>query len=351
MRYHCHRCSILCFVPPYVLEHLAESLDAKVRRAAVATNEATADARATRRTMQALPGMATLAAPGKKRKHRLIYNAQHKGLAELPGTLARAEGDAATGDAAVDEAYVHSGTTYDFYQRLFQRESLDGQGMSLVSSVHVGRNLNNAFWTGQQMAYGDGDGQAFVRFTKALDVVGHELTHGVIAHESNLNYKNESGALNEHFADVFGMLILQWKKRQRAEAAPWLVGADIMGPGTTARALRDFGPDKAFVDDPLLGTDAQPKHMRDKYTGTADNGGVHINSGIPNHAFYLFAKACGGNACETPGAIWYAALRQLSTNSDFGDMVRVTRMIATDQHGAGSVVEKALSNAWKQVGL
>jgi Zn-dependent metalloprotease len=350
MRCACTRCSLFCFVPPYVLEHMSSSNNTKVRKAAIEAIEASADARATRRAMQAMPTMAAVvAATGGKQRH--IYDAQHKGLSQLPGKLVRTEGQPATGDKAVDEAYTHSGTTYDFYKKIFSRNSLDGSGMVLVSSVHLGTNLNNAFWNGLQMAYGDGDGQAFIRFTKSLDVVGHELTHGVISHECNLDYSYESGALNEHFADVFGVLITQWKKKHTAAKADWLVGKDIIGPGTTAKALRDFGPNKAFQNDPLLGTDQQPKHMKNKYTGSGDYGGVHINSGIPNHAFYLFARAVGGYAWQTPGAIWYEAMRQLSTNSVFTDMVRVTRMIAAAKHGSGSTIDTALANAWKQVGL
>lgn len=347
----CERHSLFCIVPPYVLENLANSTNATVRKAAIEAIASAADARATRRVMQAMPTLAAFAAPAGK-KHRLVYDAQHAGLSSLPGKLVRSEGDAAVADVAVNEAYDHAGTTYDFYKVVFARNSLDRNGMTLISSVHLGSRLNNAYWNGQQMAYGDGDGQAFNRFTKSLDVVGHELSHGVISHECNLDYQDESGALNEHFADVFGTLVKQWKKKQTAAKADWLVGADILGPGvTSARALRDFGPDKAFENDPLLGTDRQPKHMRDKYTGTADYGGVHINSGIPNHAFYRFARQLGGKAWEVPGAIWYGAMRQLSSNSQFADLVNVTTMIAVNRHGVGSAVHNALKTAWKDVGL
>jgi len=350
MRCYCGLHPLHCIIPPYILENMASSDDEGVRKAAMQAIDATSDARATRRAFQAMPAMAAFAAPAGK-KNRLVYDAQRKGMGQLPGKLLRSEGGPATSDPAVDEAYDYSGTTYDFYSKVFGRNSLDGNGMTLVSSVHLGVNLNNAFWNGQQMAYGDGDGKAFLRFTKSLDVVGHELTHGVISHECNLTYRDESGALNEHFADVFGVLLKQWKRKHSAAKADWLVGKDIIGPGSTARALRDFGPGKAFENDPLLGTDPQPKHLKNKYKGSGDNGGVHINSGIPNHAFFLFAKAVGGNAWDKPGAIWYAAMRQLSSNSQFSDMASVTRMIAVAWHGAGSTIEKALINAWKQVGL
>ena len=346
----CKRHSLFCIVPPYMLEHMANASDWKLRKTCIDAIASSADARATRRVLRTMPEMAALIAPT-GRKQRLVYDARHLSMSALPGKLVRREGDSAVADVAVNEAYSHSGTTYDFYLKRFARNSLDGNGMALISSVHVGTNLNNAFWNGQQMAYGDGDGQIFVRFTKSLDVVGHELTHGVIAHECNLDYQGESGALNEHLADVFGTLAKQWKKKQTAAAADWLIGNDILGPATTARALRTFSADKAYENDPLLGTDPQPKHLKDKYKGTSDNGGVHINSGIPNHAFYLFAKSVGGNAWDVPGAVWYEAMKQLSSNSQFADMVRVTGMIAGAQHGNNGPVHQALTNAWRQVGL
>jgi hypothetical protein len=150
--------------------------------------------------------------------------------------------------------------------------------MALVSSVHLGRRLNNAFWTGDQMAYGDGDGLLFRGFTRALDVVAHELTHGVVSHTSNLEYRNEPGALNEHFADVMGILVRQWRRRQTARQADWRIGVAIMGPGVTARCLRTFTAAKAYENDPVLGTDTQAP--ADKYRGPADSG-VHIAPGSP----------------------------------------------------------------------
>ena len=117
----------------------------------------------------------------------LVYDMENQGSSFLPGTLARGEKDEASTGPAVNEAFNYSGNTYDFYWKLFNRNSLDDKGMTLISSVHLGANYNNAFWNGEQMAYGDGDGVIFIRFTKSLDVVGHELTHGVVSHTSNLD--------------------------------------------------------------------------------------------------------------------------------------------------------------------
>ena len=236
---------IHCILPPYLLDKLADSTDAKVRDLAIEAIARSATLRAERTTLARMPMMAAIpSATGKK--DRLVYDMKNQGSSFLPGKLVRREGDAKSKDPAVNEAYDYSGATYDFYKTLFNRNSLDDRGMSLVSSVHLGRNYNNAFWNGEQMAYGDGDGVVFIRFTKSLDVVGHELTHGVVSNTCNLDYLNESGALNEHFADVFGSLVKQWKKKQTVAKADWLIGPDIMGPGTKAKALRTFRDEPAF---------------------------------------------------------------------------------------------------------
>jgi Zn-dependent metalloprotease len=329
---------------------MAESSDPKVRKLAIEAIARSATLRATRTTLAQMPIMAAMPSANRKRD-RLIYDMKNQGSSLLPGTLVREEGDPRSLDPAVNEAYDYSGATYDFYKKIFNRNSLDDRGMSLISSVHLGRHYNNAFWNGEQMAYGDGDGVIFIRFTKSIDVVGHELTHGVVTHTANLEYRNESGALNEHFADVFGSLVKQWKKKQTVAKADWLIGPDIMGPGTTARSLRTLKADKAYENDPNLGTDPQPKHLTQKYTGSADSGGVHINSGIPNHAFFLVATELGGKAWEKAGQIWYRTLLSLTPNSNFKAMVTTSMQSAGALYGAGSAEEKAVAKAWKAVGF
>lgn len=257
----------------------------------------------------------------------------------------------------MNEAYEHSGDTYDFYERIFNRKSLDDNGMTLISTVHLGEAdedgqfvpMNNAFWNGEQMAYGDGDGVVFRRFTRSLDVVGHELTHGVQSFTSNLTYRGESGALNEHFADVLGALVRQWRDGEKAESASWVIGADVLVPGPNRRGIRDMEfPGTAFVNDPDLGTDPQPAHMSKIYKGAADRGGVHINSGIPNRAFVLVAKALQGPAWEVAGRIWYETLLQLTSTSQFRDCARISLQIAAQQ---GEAARKAVKSAWKDVGV
>lgn len=338
------------FIPPYIFDHMAQSSDARIRRLAIDAIANASAIRAVRSTLALMPAWAATPSPT-FRRHRLVYDVKNGGFDDLPGRLVRAERDAKNPDPPVNEAFSYSGSTYNFYRKLFNRNSLDDNGMSLISSVHLGQGLNNAFWTGEQMCYGDGDGRIFIRFTKSFDVVGHELTHGVISHTCNLVYSKEPGALNEHFADVFGSLVKQWSKRQTVAKADWLIGADIMGPGTSAKSLRTFKAEKAYENDPLLGTDPQPKHLKDKYTGSGDYGGVHINSGIPNHAFYLAATEIGGRAWERAGQIWYKTMLKLNASSKFTDMVELSTETAATLYGNGSKEQKAVAKAWKSVGF
>ena len=338
-------------LPPFILERMAESPDKTTRRWALENLAASAAARATRMTLSTLPQMAAIPSPTGK-KHRLIYDAQHKLPHALPGKLVRSEGEKGLKDLAANEAYDHSGDTYDFYMEIFNRNSLDDRGMSLISSVHVGKNYANAFWDGEQMAYGDGDGRTFVRFTKALDVVAHELTHGVVTHTANLDYQGEPGALNEHFADVMGILVKQWRRKQTVKQADWLIGDDILVKTPTRQALRSFSaPGTAYRNDPDIGTDPQPAHMKQKYEGEDDYGGVHINSGIPNHAFYLAAMQIGGKSWEKTGKIWYQALLSLSPRSHFKAVAQATSERAAFLFGPRSAETIAVKRAWRSVGI
>lgn len=338
-----------CFVPPHILDHMIESPDPQIRRQAVDTITVGAEARAMRATLRTLPIMAAIPSPAAT-KHRLIYDMKQK-RSPLPGKLARSEGERKVKDQAVNEAYNNAGHAYDFYKKVFNRNSIDDQGMALIACVHYGRRINNAFWNGEQMLYGDGDGTIFVGFTKSLDVAGHEMTHGVLMYECNLIYQGEPGALNEHFADVMGTLIEQWRRKETVEQANWLIGDEIMGPGVTAKAIRTMKAERAYENDPILGTDPQPKHIKHKYTGQADNGGVHINSGIPNHAFYRVAIELGGYAWEKAGSIWYKTMRKLHAKSNFQEAAQTTYLVAGADYGRGSKEQKAVKAAWAAVGI
>ncbi len=338
------------FLPPYILKRLSQSADEAVRRTALENLSASASLRALRAALTSMPIMAAIPSLAGK-KERRIYDMKHRTF-PLPGTLLlREDRPLSVRDLAAGEAFTHLGTTYDFYRRVFGRNSLDDNGMALLASVHYGRSYANAFWNGEQMVFGDGDGKLFLRFTKSLDVVAHELAHGVIAHGPNLEYYGQPGALNEHFADVLGLLVKQWTLGQTARKADWLIGSEIMGPKTKVRAIRTFKAGKAYENDPVFGTDPQPKHMRDYDDGDEDDGGVHINSGIPNHAFYRAVAALGGRAWETLGPIWYKALLRLGRRSDFQEAARTTLETAERDRGRKSREAAAVRAAWKAVGV
>jgi Zn-dependent metalloprotease len=350
----CQRDPIQCFIPPYITEQLLRSANAEVRARAEANVAAAATMRAARARARAAPSLLAVRAPTGG-KHRLLYDA--RATDRLPGVLVRSEGQSPVDDPAVNEAFDHAGSTYDFYDAVFKRASLDGDGMTLVGSVHLaeadGRGhfvpLDNAFWNGSQMAYGDGDGVIFGRFTRSLDVVGHELTHGVQSFTSNLEYEGQSGALNEHFADVFGILVRQWTNGDAVQGATWLIGREVLVSAPTRRGVRDMEhPGTAFTDDPYLGTDPQPAHMRTLYQGHADNGGVHINSGIPNRAFVLAAQALGGLAWGTAGRIWYDTMLRLPKRCEFQECAELCVQVA-GAHGAAAVL--AVRRAWADVGV
>jgi Zn-dependent metalloprotease len=202
------------------------------------------------------------------------------------------------------------------------------------------------------MVYGDGDGVIFERFTKSIDVVGHELTHGVTQFEAALEYHDQPSALNESFSDVFGSLVKQWKLKQTAAKADWLIGAGLLAKGVHGVALRSMKAPGTAYDDPQLGKDPQPAHMKDYFKGSADNGGVHINSGIPNHAFYLVASALGGFAWERAGKIWYDTLsNRIGPNTSFKQAADATIRSAGTIFGIGSKEQKTVKSAWRQVGV
>jgi Zn-dependent metalloprotease len=351
-----HRESINCIVPPHILRAMAESSDPRVRESALRTLVTSARIRGQREVVGAVRNTFLVNPAG--RKHRTIYDAGNQLLddRELPGRLVRDEGQPASNDAASDEAYEGLGKTYDFYSEVVGRTSIDGRGMPLVGTVHYGSGFNNAFWNGRQMVFGDGDNVVFSSFTKSLDVIGHELTHGVTENTSGLEYHRQPGALNESFSDVFGSLVKQYAKRQSVTQADWLIGSEILARGINGVALRSMKDPGSAYDDPHFGgKDPQPKHMRG-YVNLPDDrfddwGGVHVNSGIPNYAFYLVATQLGGYAWEDAGGIWYQSLLQLHSTSQFQDCADITAQVAAAKFGTGSRQHQAVTTAWDEVGL
>ena len=344
---HPRSCPAAGILPPHILWAIAANGDAEQRAWAL---EALAISERIRGRREVLGDIATAVAAATAGKQRTVYDARHG--SQLPGAKARDEGDPPTGDAAVDEAYDGAGATYDLYHDVFGRDSIDDRGMPLVATVHYRRGYDNAFWDGAQMVYGDGDGKIFQRFTKAVDVIGHELTHGVTQYEANLDYSGQPGALNESLSDVFGSLVKQRTLGQTADRADWLIGAGLFAPAIRGAALRSMAAPGSAYDDALIGKDPQPADMAHYVETTDDNGGVHINSGIPNRAFYLAAVAIGGYAWEKAGKVWYVTLRdRLRPNSDFQGAATSTIAAAKELFGARTAVAKAVAAAWKRVGV
>ena len=339
-----------CLLPPHLLERIARNGSPEQRARALATLATDANlrsARQARQVMRASPGRAP--ASGAPNARRTICDAGSQ--ERLPGRVRRSEGAPATADAAVDEAYDGLGATHELYRQAFSRDSLDGRGLPLLGTVHYGRDYDNAFWDGAQMVFGDGDGDLFTRFTVSVDVIGHELTHGVTENEARLEYHDESGALNESISDVFGSLVKQQVLQQTADEADWLIGAGLLTANVHGVALRSMHAPGTAFDDPVLGRDDQPSHLRDYVTTRSDNGGVHTNSGIPNRAFYLAASYLGGFAWEKAGHIWYAALRdaKVVANTGFRGFARATAAAASLLFGDAET--KAVLAGWAEVGV
>lgn len=341
-------CSI---VPPYLLRRLAAQQEPRLSEAAQAARQALLHVK----TFQASRALASPATPPGMLEakpgppERTIYDA--KSLEKLPGSLVRKEGAASTGDPAADEAYDGLGHTHRLYADAFGRNSIDGKGLPLDATVHYGRRYDNAFWDGRQMVFGDGDGQVFDRFTKSLSVIGHELTHGVTQYSAGLAYRNQAGALNESLSDVFGALVEQYAKQQSTAEASWLIGEGLFTDQVQGAALRSMKAPGTAYDDDVLGKDPQPDSMESYVHTSADNGGVHINSGIPNRAFCLVATALGGNAWDAPARIWYETLTggTLAPSATFGSFAKATAASAKELFGAGSPEHDAVRTAWETV--
>ena len=332
-------------LPPHILIAIVENGSSRERAAAIETLLLSERFLERRTLLAALP---VITPTGRKR--RAVYDARHR--TQLPGRFVRGEEDPPSADSAVDEAFDGAGSTYDFYSEVYERNSIDGRGMRLDSSVHFGVDYDNAFWNGTQMVYGDGDGTLFLRFTGPLEIAGHEMTHGVTAREANLEYHDQPGALNESFSDVFGSLVKQYALGQTAAEADWIIGAGLLAPKVNGVGIRSMKAPGTAYDDPVLGKDPQPAHMKDYVFGPEDDGGVHINSGIPNRAFVLASEAIGGRAWEKAGKIWYVALTDhLRRDSDFAAAARLTAAVAAELFGQASAEEKAVREAWRAVGV
>ncbi len=282
-------------------------------------------------------------------KYRKIYTANHG--TSLPGTLLFTEGGSSS-DSAAMAAYNNLGHTYDFYKNVFGRDSYNGSGAQLIATVHYSSNYNNAYWNGSQMVFGDGDGSTFSNLAGALDVVAHELTHAVTEYTANLTYSYESGALNEATSDIMGCTCEAYTDGG-VNSDTWKMGEDIYTPGTPGDALR-------YIDDPAA-DGSSPDYYPERYTGSSDNGGVHINMGIGSLAYYLFSQGGthprGKTSVQVPAlgitkarAIWYRALTTYFTSStNFEGARNATAQAAQDLYGSSAY--DAVHKAWDAVGV
>ena len=331
------------FVPPYLLRQIASS-----RSEAAPCCESTllVDDRFRSGRMLRLPQSVTQtgAADAAADSAWTVHTAGNR--SDLPGTPVRAAGAPPSGDPAVDEAAIGIEATLALFADVYQRASYDGQGAPVSLTVHYRTDYDNAFWDGTQLVFGDGDGTVFGRFTRPIDVLGHEFTHALTEHTAGLEYQGQPGALNESVSDVFASCLKQRVLGQSAVEADWLIGQGLFVEGIDARGLRDMAAPGTAYDDPMLGKDPQAGHMDGYVDTTDDHGGVHLNSGIPNRAFQLAATAIGGHTWEGAGAIWYAALTggQVTARTDFAGFAAAT--VAT----AGPQAD-LVRDAWEQVGV
>jgi Zn-dependent metalloprotease len=354
-------------VTPSILDAIAKNGNEKERKIALSSMYTSEKFR----TMRAMTGaqvtgmrLSRLLFSSPAEKDRTIYDAENK---PSIGRIVRHEGDSETDDISVNEAYDYSGKTYDFFKEVFGRNSIDNAGLALNSTVHFREDENepflNAAWADGRMWYGDGGLNIFNRFTIDLAIIGHELSHGVTEYEGELLYQKDTGAMNEHFSDVFGILVKQYNNNESAEDSNWLIGeglwTDDIVNGKALRSLKE--PGTAYGPDPRVDKDPQPAHMRDYVDfgdcvspRRCDYGGVHINSGILNKAFYNTAIEIGGKAWEAPGQIWYASLVNLPNNpnnTSFEDLANTTYAEAGKLYGFDSKEQKAVFKGWEDVGI
>ncbi|MBH0172405.1 peptidase M4 family protein [Fictibacillus sp. 23RED33] len=266
----------------------------------------------------------------------------------LPGTLYSGTDNVfdSSYDQAVVDAHYFAGLTYDYYKNTHGRNSYDNRGAQIKSSVHFNKNYNNAFWNGSQMVYGDGDGTNFIAFSGGIDVVAHELTHAVTDTSSDLVYQNESGALNEAMSDIFGTLVEYYNGKN----PDFEIGEDVYTPAVAGDALRSMSDPAKYQD---------PDHYSVRYTGTGDNGGVHINSGIINKAAYLLSEggshygvSVTGIGRDKLGAIFYRMNTvYLTSSSNFSQARAAAVQSATDLYGASSQAVTSVNQAFNAVGI
>jgi Zn-dependent metalloprotease len=287
--------------------------------------------------------------PSRTETRRNVYDAQ--GSHVLRKKLVVSDHRTSGGDRDAREAYDGMGAVLEVFRR-YGRDSIDGRGCALNATVHYGTRFQNAMWTGDQVVYGDGDPRFFNRFTAAVDITGHEFGHAAVQCTTGMGYSGETGAVNESLADCIGTIVKQNHLGQTVEQADWVIGKGLLRPTVNGDGIRSLAAPGQAYDDPILGRDPQPSHMRDYVETEEDNGGVHINSGIPNHAFYLAAMAVGGKLLEVVGRIWFRTLVEgLPNEPTFFDLAINTVDMAGQLYGYGSRYQWIVADAWAKVGI
>jgi Zn-dependent metalloprotease len=334
------------FIPPHIIDRLVRNarqldLDADaIQRTALGSQKLREQ-----RHDATYGQMTTLTPPRPGKGDRQIHDNQHNWV--VGGPVVRGEGDQAVGDAAVNDAYDGFGVARQFYKDVLTRDSLDNAGAPLNGYVNFGVGFDNAFWDGTELVFGNGSGQIFKDFTGSVDVIGHELTHGVTQYTAGLVYTDQPGALNESFSDIFGSCVEQFATGQDAGEFNWLIGEEIMADPLYGEALRSMAHPGTAYDNAILGRDPQPDSM----AGYVLGGDPHLNSGIPNRAFYLAAMELGTmNAAK----IWYGALQSLWPTSQFADAAHqcgeMARILARD-NAVPRNAPQVVRAAFKAVGI
>lgn len=327
------------FVPPVLLEKKIKEGTEKEKDLALRNLKLSQLIRGQRSVNAKIQEMAAAA---HQTKRRVVYNMNHSGdVYGLPGSPVRYENSPDKGDEDIDTCYTNIGLVYDFYKAIYNRNSINDGGMTMVSSVHFDNDYDNAFWNGRQMVYGDGSGTFMKKHSLTMLVVtAHELTHGVTQSEAGLNYSNEPGGLNESMSDCFGIMCEQWANKETVDKSEWLIGKGMLVEGKALRSMKD--PGTAFEGDPQISNMQQ----------YSDGMDPHISSGIGNKAFYLACTAVGGNSWDKVGKAWYIALKdRLRPESRFQDAADNTYEVAGSLFGEGSDVQNAIKKAWSGVGI
>lgn len=267
-------------------------------------------------------------------------------------------------DRTANEAYDGTKATYVFLQNVFKTKSIDNKHFPLISNVHFDRNYCNAYWDGDEMVYGDGDGKIFNRFTKAIDVTAHEEGHGLTQEKAGtgiskdgsatgIDYDGEAGGINESYSDIIGISVKQYANKLTADKSDWLIGVGLILPTRDGRqyALRSMiNPGKGFVDHPYLGTDSQVASYPD-YQALAAKGTVdpHDSSGIPNKAYAVASQKIGGFAWDTIVKVWYETYPVVKPDETFQGLADKTVATAKKIFADQPKVAEAVIEGWRSV--